>query len=84
MLHVYISQIVINAALGFDSYLVMRHGVRDETSIPSNPSAAAKFSQPIAGSDLGCYFCNDVVAPGNVLFLVSDYYVFTQLTNYQF
>lgn len=35
-------KIVINAALGFDSYLVMRHGVE---------------------GNLGCYFCNDVVAP---------------------
>lgn len=35
---------VINVALGFDSFLVMRHGV----GTPPN---------------LGCYFCNDVVAP---------------------
>lgn len=35
---------VINVALGFDSFLVMRHGVGH----PPN---------------LGCYFCNDVVAP---------------------
>lgn len=33
---------VINVALGFDSYLVMRHGLN---------------------RNLGCYFCNDVVAP---------------------
>ena len=37
------NKIVLNAALGFDSYLVMRHGAVD--------------------SPLGCYFCNDVVAP---------------------
>jgi len=37
---------VINAALGFDSYLVMRHGVE---------------------GNLGCYFCNDVVAPTDSL-----------------
>ncbi|KAI7864677.1 E1-like protein-activating enzyme Gsa7p/Apg7p [Spinellus fusiger] len=40
-------KLVINAALGFDSYLVMRHGV-----------------QP---SSLGCYFCNDIVAPTDSL-----------------
>ncbi|KAI1173135.1 hypothetical protein F4777DRAFT_581259 [Nemania sp. FL0916] len=43
-------KIVMNAALGFDSYVVMRHG-----------------AEPKDGSDdtLGCYFCNDVVAPGD-------------------
>ncbi|KAI8333621.1 hypothetical protein BC941DRAFT_473373 [Chlamydoabsidia padenii] len=38
---------VINAALGFDTYLVMRHG----------PTT----------SPLGCYFCNDIVAPTDSL-----------------
>lgn len=40
-------KIVINAALGFDTYMVMRHGVSAQ--------------QP--EEQLGCYFCNDVVAP---------------------
>jgi ubiquitin-like modifier-activating enzyme ATG7 len=44
-------KIVMNAALGFDTYVVMRHGV------------AAPDGAPAA---LGCYFCNDVVAPGDV------------------
>ncbi|KAI3639077.1 hypothetical protein MIR68_002607 [Amoeboaphelidium protococcarum] len=39
------NKLCINAALGFDSYLIMRHGLR--------------------GSNLGCYFCNDVVGPSN-------------------
>ncbi|QNP96114.1 YALIA101S04e04478g1_1 [Yarrowia lipolytica] len=34
----------ITAAIGFDSFVVMRHGVEGV-------------------NDLGCYFCNDVVAP---------------------
>lgn len=40
-------KIVINAALGFDSYLVMRHGNNND--------------------NLGCYFCNDIVAPSDSL-----------------
>mmetsp|Transcript_12211 Transcript_12211/g.17902 ORF Transcript_12211/g.17902 Transcript_12211/m.17902 type:complete len:668 (+) Transcript_12211:144-2147(+) len=42
------NKMLINAALGLDSWLVMRHGgdTRGENS-------------------LGCYFCNDVVAPEN-------------------
>lgn len=36
---------VINAALGFDSYLIMRHSPLDMEN------------------RLGCYYCNDVVAP---------------------
>ena len=43
-------KIVMNAALGFDSYLVMRHG---------GPSSSAT-------KRLGCYYCNDVVAPMDV------------------
>ena len=43
-------KIVMSAALGFDSFVVMRHGTTS-----SSP-----------GQELGCYFCNDVVAPANV------------------
>lgn len=43
-------KIVMNAALGFDSYLVMRHG---------GPPGSQ-------GKRLGCYYCNDVVAPMDV------------------
>jgi ubiquitin-like modifier-activating enzyme ATG7 len=43
-------KIVMNAALGFDTYVVMRHGIA-----PTDEEEAA----------LGCYFCNDVVAPGD-------------------
>lgn len=42
-------KIVMNAALGFDSFVVMRHGT----------SSSAEH-------ELGCYFCNDVVAPADV------------------
>ncbi|KZT63589.1 E1-like protein-activating [Daedalea quercina L-15889] len=45
-------KVVLNAALGFDTFLVMRHGVR---------AALAK------GDRLGCYYCNDIVAPADSL-----------------
>lgn len=45
-----LNKIVINAALGFDSYLVMRHGSLRQSE-----------------SRLGCYYCNDVVAPSDSL-----------------
>lgn len=47
-------KIVMNAALGFDTFMVMRHGVPGTGDTPA---------------DLGCYFCNDVVAPANVRFI---------------
>ncbi|KAF3401568.1 Ubiquitin-like modifier-activating enzyme atg7 [Penicillium rolfsii] len=43
-------KIVMNAALGFDSFVVMRHGISETGD---------------AAANLGCYFCNDVVAPAN-------------------
>lgn len=43
-------KIVMNAALGFDSYVVMRHGAEGKADEIT----------------LGCYFCNDVVAPADV------------------
>ncbi|RWS28886.1 ubiquitin-like modifier-activating enzyme ATG7 [Leptotrombidium deliense] len=47
-------KLVINAALGFDTYLVQRHGIR--------PLDTLEMSDK---NRLGCYFCNDVVAPGD-------------------
>ncbi|KAK9365145.1 hypothetical protein V1509DRAFT_634125 [Lipomyces kononenkoae] len=44
-------KIVINTALGFDSYVVMRHGVPTTTG----------------NERLGCYFCNDIFAPSDSL-----------------
>ena len=79
---------VMNAALGFDTYMVVRHGLKlpkegassSDSSDASNMAAAAAASSSdggdstagrpslrcIPGDMLGCYFCNDVVAPGDV------------------
>nr|AWV66688.1 autophagy-related protein 7 [Brachionus koreanus] len=58
-------KLVINSALGFDSYLVMRHGVKtgdiEKDKLPTNFHP----DQKISSNHLGCYFCNDIVAPGN-------------------
>ncbi|KAF2651060.1 autophagy-related protein 7 [Lophiostoma macrostomum CBS 122681] len=45
-------KIVLNAALGFDTYVVMRHGLKVTED---------------GGQEFGCYFCNDVVAPADSL-----------------
>lgn len=55
------NKIAINAALGFDSYTVQRHGSRNSAKL-SSPDLTL---QNPSGSDLGCYFCNDVTQPGN-------------------
>ncbi|KAG6826696.1 hypothetical protein H0H92_014812 [Tricholoma furcatifolium] len=47
-------KIVMNAALGFDTFLVMRHGARAKSVKPNEPR-------------LGCYYCNDIVAPSDSL-----------------
>ncbi|KAJ2559257.1 Autophagy protein 7 [Coemansia sp. RSA 1933] len=46
---------VVCVALGFDSFVAMRHGVSPDANAP--PDA----------HQLGCYFCNDVVAPTDSL-----------------
>ncbi|PVG00195.1 E1-like protein-activating [Serendipita vermifera] len=50
------NKIVMNAALGFDTFVVMRHGPR-----------ATSFPKGHTGIKLGCYYCNDVVAPKDSL-----------------
>ncbi|KAG8385451.1 hypothetical protein BUALT_Bualt03G0046600 [Buddleja alternifolia] len=67
------NKITITAALGFDSFLVMRHGAGPvstsheiKAEAPNDLSAeigTVSLSDNIKGQRLGCYFCNDVVAP---------------------
>lgn len=49
-------KLVLNTALGFDSFLAMRHG-----------ASPAQHAQHPNWQRLGCYFCNDVVAPTDSL-----------------
>lgn len=82
-------KLALTVALGFDSFLVMRHGVSPARYDagpwgPDRPSAAdTAAADPPAATEateaepkslegdsddtvhLGCYFCNDVVAPTN-------------------
>ena len=77
---------LINAALGFDSYLVMRHGGGTAGAVKKKERVSRENARENAGSGfgfgdedergdeedarllssrLGCYFCNDVMAPGD-------------------
>jgi|MDSW01.3.fsa_nt_gb ubiquitin-like modifier-activating enzyme ATG7 len=81
-------KLLINAALGFDTYLVMRHGgaaveeeevteeeEEEEEEREGEDRARGKETTTrgekgrgkggVASGRLGCYFCNDVMAPGN-------------------
>lgn len=59
-----LSKIVINAALGFDSFVVMRHGISSSSSSSSSVDNNNNNDEDDKNSPhLGCYFCNDVVAP---------------------
>ncbi|KAM5279670.1 ubiquitin-like modifier-activating enzyme ATG7 [Ctenodactylus gundi] len=69
-------KLVINAALGFDTFVVMRHGLKKPKqpgagdlcpghSMASTDLLGSSLFANIPGYKLGCYFCNDVVAPGD-------------------
>ena len=57
-------KLLINSALGFSTYLVMRHGgAPAPTSLPPSIPIATSTTIPSPTPRPGCYFCNDVVAP---------------------
>lgn len=82
-------KVVINAALGFDTYVVMRHGLRVESTSSTTQAALPHVQKGAASNrpktrrtssssstkrhtteqptELGCYFCSDVVAPADSL-----------------
>ncbi|XP_006631169.2 ubiquitin-like modifier-activating enzyme ATG7 [Lepisosteus oculatus] len=70
-------KLVVNAALGFDTFVVIRHGLkkpRQAESAEAEPMSSSSTYSAVPGTSLfsnipghrlGCYFCNDVVAPGD-------------------
>ncbi|RZC36926.1 ubiquitin-like modifier-activating enzyme ATG7 [Asbolus verrucosus] len=66
LLGIFFNKIIINVALGFDTYLIMRYGRQTGDGDQSVESDATGLHK-IPGTELGCYFCNDVTAPGNSL-----------------
>ena len=80
-------RMLLNVALGLDTYLILRHGAAPKgggggggggEGGASGGSGGGGASEGVAGTDapplpppaqaspqLGCYFCNDVVAPDN-------------------
>eukprot|EP00329_Picozoa_sp_Boothbay-MS584-11_P004576 46727_4 len=60
-------KLAFTVALGFDSFLVMRHGISPAIYDPGpwrNTDVPRDVEAP-SSVHLGCYFCNDVVAPTN-------------------
>ncbi|CAF4673728.1 unnamed protein product, partial [Rotaria sp. Silwood1] len=52
-------KIVLCCAVGFDSYVIIRHGIPTKES----NSSSTTYKNYLPGNKLGCYFCNDIVAP---------------------
>lgn len=44
----------------------MRHGANIDSNILSETACCSEGIKSIPGNELGCYFCNDITAPGNV------------------
>nr|CAD2140451.1 unnamed protein product [Meloidogyne enterolobii] len=65
------NKLAITVALGFDDFVILRHGTNSEGQQqkcklePETSEMAQDLHAELPGSLLGCYFCNDVTAPGN-------------------
>ncbi|KAM3726433.1 Ubiquitin-like modifier-activating enzyme ATG7 [Dirofilaria immitis] len=57
-------KLAISVALGFDCFVVIRHGVSNDEISEDSEQSQSDFNI-VPGSQLGCYFCSDVTAPGN-------------------
>uniref|UniRef100_A0A915Q2D5 Ubiquitin-like modifier-activating enzyme ATG7 n=1 Tax=Setaria digitata TaxID=48799 RepID=A0A915Q2D5_9BILA len=57
-------KLAISVALGFDCFVVIRHGVSDD-EVDEGSEQSQNDPNIVPGSQLGCYFCSDVTAPGN-------------------
>ncbi|CAI2349966.1 unnamed protein product [Caenorhabditis sp. 36 PRJEB53466] len=57
------NKIAISVALGFDTYVIIRHGIG--FSQGSSAGAPISATEKVPYSQLSCYFCSDVTAPGN-------------------
>uniref|UniRef100_A0A8R1DE97 Ubiquitin-like modifier-activating enzyme ATG7 n=1 Tax=Caenorhabditis japonica TaxID=281687 RepID=A0A8R1DE97_CAEJA len=65
-------KIAISVALGFDTYVIIRHGIgfsstEKKSNLEGSSSGSAQISanEKVPYSQLSCYFCSDVTAPGN-------------------
>ncbi|KAF7624787.1 Ubiquitin-like modifier-activating enzyme ATG7 [Meloidogyne graminicola] len=66
------NKLAITVALGFDDFVILRHGTNNSENQQNEFNKELEISEllkdlptELPGSLLGCYFCNDVTAPGN-------------------
>ncbi|GMS96123.1 hypothetical protein PENTCL1PPCAC_18298 [Pristionchus entomophagus] len=59
-----IGKLCFSVALGFDQYVVIRHGVTEEGRVEKEEGMTTMRGL-VNASQLSCYFCSDVTAPGN-------------------
>ncbi|CAI5449269.1 unnamed protein product [Caenorhabditis angaria] len=58
-------KIAISVALGFDTYVIIRHGIGFSEPSNSPRTFCVTTKEKVPYAHLSCYFCSDVTAPGN-------------------